>query len=86
MKGVLPNMNREYWRCDPKQHQEGKTYVKMTELLQGVIENEVDLNNRASCKDKCSSYTVAETHGCFKGLFCAKQNRCKGRYGKLKEG
>ena len=44
-----------------------------------MIENEVDLNNRGGCKDKCSTYTVAETHGCYKNLLCTKQRRCEGR-------
>ena len=50
-----------------------------TPSLQGVIENEVDLNSLGTCKDQCSSYVVSETHGCFKDLFCAKQRRCNGR-------
>lgn len=34
VKGILPNMAREYHRCDPKRQVEGKTYVRMTQLLQ----------------------------------------------------
>ena len=34
VKGVLPNMSRDFWRCDPKQQVEGATYVRVTELLQ----------------------------------------------------
>lgn len=34
------------------------------------------MNNLRSCKEKCSSYTVAETKDrCYKNLFCAKQER-----------
>ena len=34
VKSILPNLSREYWRCDPVRHREGSTYVKMTQLLQ----------------------------------------------------
>lgn len=51
----------------------------MTRLLQGYIENEVDMNADGTCRDNCAAYTVAENHGCFKDQFCAKQNACKGR-------
>ncbi len=48
--------------------------------LQGIIENEVDMNNIATCRENCASYRAAETEGrCFKNKFCAKQERCSGR-------
>ena len=34
VKGILPNMARDYWRCDAKRQIEGKTYIRMTQLLQ----------------------------------------------------
>ena len=34
VKGILPNMSRDFWRCDPAKHIEGKTYVRLTQLLQ----------------------------------------------------
>ena len=53
VKGVLPNMSRVYWRCDPDNYQENVNYVRVTELLQGIVENEVDMSSLSSCKDKC---------------------------------
>ena len=44
-----------------------------------MIENEVDMNNIGTCRDSCGTYRVAETHGCYKDKFCAKQRRCNGR-------
>ena len=95
IKSVLPGMSRDYWRCDPTTHREGDTYLQITKLLQvssitlhssictvtvqGYIENEVDMNERGTCKKECSAYTYAESRGCFKNLFCAKQKRCEGR-------
>ena len=34
VKGILPNMARDYWRCDAKRQVEGQTYIRMTQLLQ----------------------------------------------------
>jgi hypothetical protein len=38
-KAVLEGLSRDYYRCDPPKHVEGKTYVQMTQLLQvcGVL-------------------------------------------------
>ena len=33
-KGVLEEVPREFFRCDPRKHEEGETYVQLTELLQ----------------------------------------------------
>lgn len=78
VKGILQNMDRDYWKCDPASHQEGQTFVRMTQLLQGIIENEVDLNPSKSCKQECSDYTIAEVHGCLKDRICTKHRRCEG--------
>ena len=37
------------------------------------------MNEQKSCKSQCSQYTYAESTGCYKDLFCAKQRRCAGR-------
>ena len=46
-------------------------------IHKGYIENEVDMNERGTCNSKCSEYTYAESKGCYKDLFCAKQPQCK---------
>eukprot|EP00090_Calanus_glacialis_P044576 TRINITY_DN7968_c0_g1_i1.p1 TRINITY_DN7968_c0_g1~~TRINITY_DN7968_c0_g1_i1.p1 ORF type:complete len:702 (-),score=219.95 TRINITY_DN7968_c0_g1_i1:63-2168(-) len=79
IKLVLPNMSREFMKCDPPQHKQGETYLEITKLLQGYIENEVDMNDRMTCKSSCSAYTFAESKSCYKDLFCAKQPKCNGR-------
>ncbi|KAL0839140.1 hypothetical protein ABMA28_017111 [Loxostege sticticalis] len=78
-RAALAMAKRDLYRCDPPQHIEGETYAEVTRLLQGYIENEVDMNADGTCRDNCAAYTVAENHGCFKDQFCAKQNACKGR-------
>lgn len=57
----------------------GETYAQVTRLLQGYIENEVDMNADGTCRDNCAYYTLATRHGCFKEQFCAKQPVCNGR-------
>jgi len=79
IKLVLPTMSREIVRCDPPEHKQGETYLEITKLLQGYIENEVDMNDRMTCKSTCSAYTFAESKSCYKDLFCAKQPKCNGR-------
>ena len=34
VKSILPRMSRKYWKCDPDQHVEGETFVRLTHLLQ----------------------------------------------------
>lgn len=76
---VLPRMSKTYHKCDPTEHKEGETFYQITKLLQGYIENEVDMNTRQSCTSQCSSYNYAESTSCYKDLFCAKQPKCNGR-------
>ncbi|XP_050350897.1 uncharacterized protein LOC126773786 isoform X1 [Nymphalis io] len=77
-KATMAMAKRDLYRCDPKEHKLGETYEEVTKLLQGYIENEVNLNADQTCKENCAYYTLAERHGCFKGEYCAKQS-CNGR-------
>jgi len=79
MLSVLPNMSTQYLKCDPIKHKQGETYLEVTKLLQGFIENEVDMNDRQSCQSECDAYTIAETKGCYQEQFCAQQPKCNGR-------
>jgi len=78
VKSILPHMDKMLWSCDPNIQNEHLTYEKLT-LLQGHIENEVDMNDISTCRHSCSTYDAAEPKGCFKNLLCAKQQRCTGR-------
>ncbi|XP_059061469.1 uncharacterized protein LOC131854371 [Achroia grisella] len=75
---ALAQAKIELYRCDPKKHKSGKTYEEVTRLLQGYIENEVDMNKEKSCHNQCSSYVMAKSYGCFKDKFCGRQPRCNG--------
>lgn len=76
---VMVRADRQVWRCDPHEHVEGVTYEAVTRLLQGYIENEVDMNTDQTCRENCAAYTFAENRGCFKDMYCAKQPRCAGK-------
>lgn len=79
MQKVLERSDRMLWRCDPNTHKEGETFLQVTRLLQGYIENEVDLNRDGGCWETCSHYQLTESYGCFKELYCAKQPKCSGK-------
>ncbi|XP_047503173.1 uncharacterized protein LOC125048534 isoform X1 [Pieris napi] len=78
-KAALAMAQRDLYRCDPPQHVKGETYEEVTRLLQGYIENEVDMNPDMTCKENCAYYTLSKNYGCFKDMYCASQPTCKGR-------
>jgi len=78
-KEILNAASSDLWHCDSQNPVEGVSYVRLTKLLQGHLENEVDMNTRGSCSDNCAAFQVAEPLGCYKDMFCAKQSRCQGR-------
>jgi len=79
LKQIMRRADRIVWRCDPSKHVKGTTYDEVTRLLQGYIENEVDLNNDETCRHTCSYYQSTRSQGCFKSKFCSRQPRCNGR-------
>ncbi|XP_021194433.3 uncharacterized protein LOC110379212 isoform X2 [Helicoverpa armigera] len=78
-RAALAMAKRDLYRCDPPVHTSGVTYAEVTRLLQGYVENEVDLNGDGTCKENCAFYTLTENHGCYKEQFCSKQDKCNGR-------
>jgi hypothetical protein len=34
VKKILSKMSHNFWKCDPQEHVEGRTYVKLTNFLQ----------------------------------------------------
>ncbi|XP_072948872.1 uncharacterized protein orion isoform X1 [Epargyreus clarus] len=78
-RDALVMARRDVYRCDPPIHKEGETYAQVTRLLQGYIENEVDMNSDQTCRENCGYYTLTQNHGCFKDQFCSNQAACTGR-------
>ncbi|XP_061388415.1 uncharacterized protein LOC133323509 [Musca vetustissima] len=78
LREVMNRADRIVWRCDPEKYVQGKTYDEVTRLLQGYIENEVDMNYNRECWQTCEDYSSAKNEGCFKDKFCARQERCTG--------
>lgn len=79
LQRLLERADRAVYRCDPKHHVENETYLAVTRLRQGYIENEVDMNKDGTCRENCAAYTLTESYGCFKDQFCARQPKCKGK-------
>lgn len=79
LREVMKRADRNVWRCDPMHHIKGETYDEITRLLQGYVENEVDMNPDSTCRESCGYYSIAKSHGCFKELYCARQPRCTGK-------
>lgn len=78
-KNVLKDADRTIYRCDPKEFVEGVTHTKLTNLLQGYVENEINLNPYNTCGENCAYYEYAEYNGCYKDQFCSHQPECRGK-------
>lgn len=70
--------SNEYWRCDPNKYIKDENYIEITELLQGYVQNEVDLNPDGNCWENCAAYKYTKSHSCYKNLYCKQQRRCNG--------
>ncbi|XP_055618076.1 uncharacterized protein LOC129763220 isoform X1 [Toxorhynchites rutilus septentrionalis] len=82
LQRVMQQASRDYWRCDPERNQqkEGETFLQITRLLQGYVENEVDMNTENTCKENCAHYSWGvKQEQCYKDLYCSKQPKCSGR-------
>ena len=79
---VMKSTSTEYWKCDPPKWKEDVNYIRLKRLLQGYIENEVDMDPGSECTAKCSDYHFAKQEECYdnnKIQFCAIQDKCEGR-------
>ncbi|KAK1133607.1 hypothetical protein K0M31_011408 [Melipona bicolor] len=79
VKTAMAFSPRQLWRCDARLHKLDNTYTKLTQLFQGYIVNEVDLNSEATCRENCAYYEYSKVNGCFKNLFCSQQRKCNGK-------
>lgn len=79
---VIKDLSNSFWRCDPAKHEEGETFEQVTELLQGYMENEVDLNRDGTCNNNCAYYKHARRQGCYMKrnfMICGHQRQCQGQ-------
>ncbi|XP_068146560.1 uncharacterized protein [Drosophila tropicalis] len=79
---IMSDSQRVYWRCDPDGgYILGKTYDEITRLLQGYLENEVNLNENQQCWSTCNDYYDTQQLGCYQPEeeYCGKQKKCNGR-------
>lgn len=45
---------------------------EVTRLLQGYVDNEVNLNAANDCKLSCTDYQLTTNHLCYNGSYCAE--------------
>ncbi|CAH0564544.1 unnamed protein product [Brassicogethes aeneus] len=79
IKAAMEGLSRDLYRCDPRKHVKGKTYEEVTQLLQGYVQNEVDMNNEGTCRENCAEYKYTKSYGCYKNLYCRQQRNCAGK-------
>jgi Domain of unknown function (DUF4803) len=80
LHSVIKDADKSIWRCDPKFHVKDETYVMFTGLMQGYVENEVDLNSYRSCWQNCGYYQFTENFGCYhEEMFCSQHAKCSGK-------
>ena len=76
---IFEKAERSVWRCDPKTYDEPSTYLQITRLLQGHLENEIDLNRERTCDQTCNNYQFTEDYGCSERSVCRRQSKCQGK-------
>lgn len=83
LQKVMSRSGRVYWRCDPgqEQHVEEETYSRVTRLLQGFVENEINLSEDQTCWGTCEDHHNTNSAGCYQPEqeLCGQQPACKGR-------
>jgi len=76
---VLATLPTWTWTCDAShaEQRENETYIQFTEVLQGYVVNEVDLNSYKTCKESCPSYGDSREVSCYANqTLCEKSRRC----------
>jgi Domain of unknown function (DUF4803) len=77
LHSVIKDADTSIWRCDPKFHVKDETYVMFTGLMQGYVNNEVDLNSYRSCWQDCGYYNFTDNFGCFENsTLCTPEIKC----------
>lgn len=73
VRHLLDTSSRESWKCDPNRWSVGQ-YEEVTRLLQGYVDNEVNLNPSNDCKKSCSDYKQTKHYTCFNDTYCSKED------------
>lgn len=78
VKHLLSEANGEVWKCDPLHWSLG-VYEQVTKFLQGIVDNEVNLNPINDCKKTCSDYKTTKNYLCFNTTYCSTEELPKDR-------
>ncbi|XP_065200277.1 uncharacterized protein LOC135831598 [Planococcus citri] len=77
---VMKKADNSLWKCDPDQYVFNKTYIEVTRLIQGYIQNEIELSHDRNCFDGCGYYSYVNKPGCSnQDSLCKQQPKCNGR-------
>lgn len=72
---LMKTTTKELWKCDPDRYVKDETYTELTQLLQGYVQNEENLNPTKTCRDDCSDYTYTKNYEGFQ----TDARRCNGK-------
>ncbi|KAG4078104.1 hypothetical protein HA402_002155 [Bradysia odoriphaga] len=83
VKELMLVANRDIWKCDLSSQTYDDPRYQITNFLEGIVDNEVNLNPDNDCKKSCSDYTTTKSYGCHEGTPCDKEpqntkTRCNG--------
>ncbi|XP_037049797.1 uncharacterized protein LOC119084060 isoform X1 [Bradysia coprophila] len=69
---LMDQSGRETWNCDqePNEYRYKGVTNQVTRLMQGYVDNEVNLNPVNDCKKKCNDYTLTKNYQCYNGSLC----------------
>lgn len=76
------NLSRIVWSCDDFRTNE--SYTQLTNLVQGIVDNEINLNPDGTCTKYCTDFKQTKNYDCKPNTLCADTNldrnktRCEG--------
>ncbi|KAG4078159.1 hypothetical protein HA402_002211 [Bradysia odoriphaga] len=70
----IKDASKDVWMCDLDFYIKDDESIQITNLLQGYVENEVNLNKESSCSGSCEDYKYARNRHCAPGTFCGDQS------------
>lgn len=78
-QSIFEHADKSFQTCDPDDFVEGENFLQITRLLQGYVENEINLNSQGSCTQQCSDYSLSTSRDvCVQGSVCNFQEKCRG--------
>lgn len=74
LHGGIQSVENSFFRCDPAEHEEGRTFEQLTNLLQGYIDP-----RHLSCQNDCSYDHKTKSTSCKYSEIYLSISNCTGR-------